>query len=59
MSFFGSIAKAAIDTAMIPVEVVKDVATLGSLLSDDSGSYTKERAKRICEDLEDAYDDLD
>lgn len=60
MGFFKKLMKATVDTAMVPVEVVKDVVTLGGVcVGDRIESYTVERAKRICRDLEEAYEELD
>lgn len=54
----GSLTKAVVDVAVTPVEVVKDVATLGGL-STDRGSYVAERVGKFKENLENAYDELD
>jgi hypothetical protein len=48
---FGNLIKAVIDTASLPVAVVKDVVTLNK---DNS---TAEKAKDICADLEDIAND--
>lgn len=58
MGFFGKIAKAAVDVAMTPVEVVKDAVTMGNAINDDE-PYTVKRLKRACRNLEEAYEELD
>lgn len=57
MGFFSKLAKAAIDTAMLPVEVVKDFATFGNVL--DGEPYTLDRLKQIGRDIEEAKKALD
>jgi len=59
MGFFKKLAKGVIDTALVPVEMVKDVATLGGVITDEPNTYTGRRFKKIAEDLEGAYDSLD
>lgn len=54
----GSLTKAVVDVAVTPVEIVKDVATMGGL-STDRDSYTIERVKKLGQNLENAYDELD
>ncbi len=57
MSIFGSLLKTVIDTATLPVEVVKDVVTLGGVTEGESQTYTGKRLKRLADDLEDVSDD--
>ena len=40
------------DLATLPVEVVKDVFTLGGSITDEDECYTKQRMKKLDEDLE-------
>lgn len=61
MSFLGFFRKGAlviIDTVALPVEMVKDVVTLGGAVTGGT-SATVERAKKICKHIENAYDELD
>ena len=53
-----SLTKVVVDTALLPVDVVVDVVTLGGLMTD-SDSAIVERAKKIGDGLQDAYDDID
>jgi len=59
MGFFKKLTKGVIDTALLPVEVVKDVATLGGVSVDEDEPFTKKRLKKVLDDLEAAYDSLD
>lgn len=61
MSLFGKLLKTGFDVATSPVEVVKDIATLGGVLTDQKEPYTVKRLKRLSDDAEevrDAVDDL-
>lgn len=53
-----SLTKAVVDTALLPVDVVVDVATMGRALDDDEPA-TVERIKKIAGKLQDAYDEID
>jgi len=62
MGFFTAlqkVAKATVDVVVTPVEVVKDIATMGGLLTDENEPYTVQRLKKAKENLEDSYDELD
>lgn len=56
MGFLGSLVKATIDTVLVPVEIVKDVATMGGALTDEKEPYTLSRSKKVIEDVEQAGD---
>ena len=57
MGLFGSLIKAAVNVATIPVAVTKDVFTLGNVLDGDPFTYTK--AQEIKKNLNKAYKQLD
>jgi hypothetical protein len=57
MSFFGNLVKGALDIVLVPVDVVKDVATMGGLLTDQRKPYTVTRIEKVVEDIEEAGDD--
>jgi hypothetical protein len=57
MSLFGSILKTAIDVVTTPVDVVKDIASLGGTLTDQDESYTVKKLKKLDKDLKDISDD--
>lgn len=54
---FKKVTKAIVDTALIPVDVAVDVVTMGRALEDDEPA-TWERLKKIKDDLQDAYNEL-
>jgi hypothetical protein len=58
MGLFGKLTAAVIETALLPVEIVKDVVTCGGALTDKKRPYTVDRLKNIKEDLEDVLEDL-
>ena len=61
MELFGKLLKTAIHTATAPVEIIKDVATLGGLLTDEDESYTAQRIRKLAKDTKEigeAVDDL-
>ena len=57
MSIFGSILKTVIDTATLPIEVAKDVVTLGGAATGEHQTYTGKRLEKLSDDLEDISDD--
>ena len=60
MSLFGKLLKTAFDVATIPVDVVKDVATLGGAVNEKrGGTYTGDKLRRIGDDGEEIRDELD
>jgi hypothetical protein len=52
----GSLVKAALNVAVTPIEVVKDVVTLGGSINDKKEPYTLERLKKAQDHLNDALD---
>ena len=59
MGLFGKIAQGLIDTALIPVDVAKDVVTLGGVTTDQDDPYISEKVKKLRKKLEDIYNSLD
>jgi hypothetical protein len=59
MGIFKKLVKAGVDTVLLPVAVVADVATLGGINTDRDKSYIKGQLESIKKALEDAYDELD
>jgi hypothetical protein len=57
MGFLGKLVKAAVDVVLVPVDVVKDVATFGGLLTDQDKPYTLQRGDKVIKDLEHAGED--
>jgi hypothetical protein len=58
LNALGKITKSAIDVAVTPVEVAKDVVTLAGALTDEDESYTVRRLRKAKENAEGAYDEL-
>lgn len=56
MSFFGNLVKTVADVVTSPIEVVKDVATLGGVCTGEEESYTSKRIRKLGEDLENIVD---
>lgn len=61
MKFFKKSLKGILDIIVLPVEIVKDVATSAGVLKDkdSSGSYTGDRFRKACDNFGEAYDSLD
>lgn len=53
MSLFGKVIRTAINTATLPVAVVKDVFTIGGVARYPKGSYTVEQLQKIKDEAED------
>lgn len=58
MGLFEKLASAVVQTALLPVEVVKDVATMGGMCTDQRIPYTAQRLKKLGRTVESAIDDL-
>ena len=62
MGFFdalGSVGKAVVNTAIVPVDVARDVVTLGGALSDEDETYTGKRARKIGRNLNNVVDEVE
>jgi len=57
MGLFGAIVRTAVNVACLPVDVVKDVATLGGQLTDDESAVVR-RARRLKTESDSEYNDL-
>lgn len=55
----GKLLGLAINTALLPLDVVSDVVTMGGALSEDEQSAVAERLRRMALNGEDILDDLD
>ncbi len=58
MGFFGNITKLAMDIAVTPIAIIKDVVTLGGELSDNGGTYTGKKIQDIENDFEESKNAL-
>ena len=59
MSFFGKLGKLTLDLIEVPVAIVKDVATMGSQLTDEGDPYTERKLKDLQDDYDNLKDELD
>lgn len=59
MSIFGKLLKTGLDVITTPVDVVKDVATLGGALTGERQTYTGKKLERLGDDVEEIRDELD
>jgi len=58
MSLFGKLTSAIVQTALLPVELVKDGATMFGAVTDQHEPYTVQRLKKLGRTVEDAVDEL-
>lgn len=59
MGLFGDILKTGFDLATSPIEIIKDVATLGGSVLGEDETYTAKRIKRLARDAADIREDLE
>ena len=52
MTLFGKLVKTAVNVAILPVEVVKDVVTLGGVVTEQQKSYTMRQLEKIKEEAD-------
>jgi 1-aminocyclopropane-1-carboxylate deaminase/D-cysteine desulfhydrase-like pyridoxal-dependent ACC family enzyme len=57
VGFFGKILGAAVDIVLTPIEIVKDVATMGGVLTDNDETYTGKRLEKAIDKISDSADD--
>lgn len=58
MSLFGKLLKTGLDTALLPIDVAKDVVTMAGAMTEED-PYTWQKLKRIAKDLEETRDEID
>jgi hypothetical protein len=59
VSILGKILKTGLDVVTTPIDVVKDVATMGGALTGEQETYTGKKIRRLGEDLEEIRDEVD
>lgn len=52
MKLFGQLVRTVVNVAALPLEVVKDVVTLGGVCTEQKQSYTVQRVEKLVEDAE-------
>ena len=59
MGFLKSLTKTALDVATSPVDVVKDLVTMGGVLADEEEPYTFRKLKKIVRDIDEIPESVD
>lgn len=59
MGIFGKITSALLQTAILPVEIVKDAATGAGILTDEDEPYTLQRLKKIGDKGKEILEEVD
>ena len=59
MSIFGKVLGAGIRIAFLPVDLAKDVLTLGGAITDQPMPYTAQSAKKISRNINDAIREIE
>ena len=59
MGFFGKIAQLGIDVVSTPIDIIKDAATLGGVLTDNDETYTGKKLRKIANKSKEVYNSLD
>ncbi len=58
MGLLGKLLNTTIHVVTAPIEVVKDVATMGGVLTDQHQSYTAQRVKKLDRDLKEIEEEV-
>jgi hypothetical protein len=59
MGLLGKILKTGLDVVTTPVEIIKDVATMGGAVNGEDEPYTKKHLRQLGEDVEEIRDECD
>lgn len=59
MSLFGKLLKTAFDVATVPVDIIKDVATLGGSVLGNDRTFTGKKLSQLGDDGQEIRDELD
>jgi hypothetical protein len=59
MSIIGKLLKTTIDIVTLPVDVVKDVATIGGALTDEDVPYTAQKFQKLSNDIKEVSNEAD
>ncbi len=59
MGLLGGLLKTGIHLATTPIDLLKDAATLGGELTDQSEPYTFKKARKLRDDFKDIEDGID
>lgn len=58
MGLFGKLLRVTLDVIETPIAIVKDVATMGGVLTDQNESYTQQKFNEISDDYRDLKDEV-
>ena len=58
MGLLSKLLKTIFDVVTLPVDIVKDVATMEGLLTDENKPYTSKKLERLGGDLEEVRDEV-
>jgi len=59
MGIIGKTFKTLIHTATTPLDVAKDIVTMGGVMTDKEKPYTAEKLSKILEDIEELSDEIE
>tara|TARA_R110002020_G_scaffold475890_1_gene713797 strand:+ start:47064 stop:47249 length:186 start_codon:yes stop_codon:yes gene_type:complete len=59
MSFLGKLTRAAVGVVVSPIDIAKDVVTMGGALTDKDEPYSVTRAKQVANDITSLPDEID
>lgn len=59
MSILGKVFKTAIHTVTTPIDIVKDVVTLGGVITGEEEPHTLQKLKKILEDVDELGEEID
>jgi hypothetical protein len=59
MSILSKLTKTLIHTATTPIEIAKDVVTLGGVINEEDEPYTVQKIKKVLEDIDELSDEID
>lgn len=59
MGLFNKILKTGLNVITTPIDIVKDVATMGGLNTNQNETYTGKKLKKILENTEEIQDEID
>lgn len=57
MGFFGKLLDATVNVALTPIDIVKDIATCGGVLTDQDKPYTIQRGEKVIKKVEESGED--
>lgn len=59
MGLFNKLIKTGLNVVTTPIDIVKDVGTLGGLITDQDKPYTVQKAKKLLDNAGEIQDEID